>query len=181
MKKKILTRLKWLYYSIITSIISTKKVRPNTGNSFYIKTSNSHEFHRAATFNQKEPEMLTWINRLDQYGKESFVFWDIGANIGIYSLFTAMNYKNSKVYCFEPEANNFASLCNNIFLNNLDNVYPYMIGISDKSAFNELQISVMASGAGAASVETAYKYVNSETIFRQGIFTSSFNDLYHSF
>ena len=44
---------------------------------------------------------------------------DIGANIGIYSLYAAK--RGHKVVAFEPESQNFALLQRNISLNNLDN------------------------------------------------------------
>ena len=49
--------------------------------------------YRAKTFSTKEPETLDWI---DSFEKNS-VFWDVGANIGLYSLYAAK--KNHKTYC----------------------------------------------------------------------------------
>lgn len=175
---KIGNRIKWLLYSAIPFFISKIRVGRKSDSSFLITIKTSHEYNRAVTFYDKEPEMLEWLNSLPTYGLDKFVFWDIGANIGIYSLYTAMRYPDSKIYCFEPEANNFCSLCNNIYINKLSNVYPYQVGMSDKSAFTDLNISVMAAGAGAASVGSAYKFVSSAPLFRQGIYSTSLNDLY---
>ena len=52
---------------------------------------------RADTFSTKEPEILKWI---DEHGSESS-FWDIGANIGLYSLYYAKS-KPGSVISFEP-------------------------------------------------------------------------------
>jgi hypothetical protein len=41
---------------------------------------------RVRTFASKEPETLNWI---DQFKDES-IFWDVGANIGLYSIYSAL-------------------------------------------------------------------------------------------
>ena len=63
--------------------------------TFY--TPNRLSFYRADTFSTKEPETLSWI---DNFNSKSN-FWDIGANIGIYSCYAAKK-KNCNVYAFEP-------------------------------------------------------------------------------
>ena len=40
---------------------------------------------RAITFASKEPETLAWIETFEN----SSVFWDVGANIGLYSIYAA--------------------------------------------------------------------------------------------
>ncbi|MFN3144918.1 MAG: FkbM family methyltransferase [Paracoccaceae bacterium] len=60
----------------------------------------------------KEPETVDWIGRLDH----TDVFWDIGANVGGYSLLAAIEY-GAKVISFEPLASNFYALSQNIYLN----------------------------------------------------------------
>jgi FkbM family methyltransferase len=57
--------------------------------------------------------MLDWIN---EYG--GGVFFDIGANIGIYSLFYA-KVKGGNVYSFEPSVFNLRQLAKNISIINL--------------------------------------------------------------
>jgi FkbM family methyltransferase len=73
---------------------------------------------RAATIWTKEPETIAWIDSFDDNG----VFWDIGANIGIYSLYCAKKHQNMQIQAFEPMRNNFLRLWQNIFLNNYVNV-----------------------------------------------------------
>ena len=52
---------------------------------------------RANTFSTKEPETLEWLDKSESDG----VFFDIGANVGLYSLYYAAT-KKGKVYAFEP-------------------------------------------------------------------------------
>ena len=49
--------------------------------------------------------------------KEGAVIVDIGANVGFFSLFAASQYKNSKIYSYEPVGANFKQLEKNKNLN----------------------------------------------------------------
>lgn len=60
---------------------------------------------------RKEPETVKWLERLPK----DTVLWDIGANIGAYSLIAAK--LGLQVYAFEPHPHTFTSLCENIDLN----------------------------------------------------------------
>lgn len=64
---------------------------------------------------------------------------DIGANIGVYSIFAAL--KNAMVYSYEPESKNFKLLLENIRLNNFEkNIQPFCIGISGREEERELYL-----------------------------------------
>ena len=62
---------------------------------------------------KNEPETIEWI---EKFSPET-VFWDIGANVGIYSIYAGLNPK-LKIFSFEPAANNFHLLNHNIIINN---------------------------------------------------------------
>ena len=64
----------------------------------------------------KEPETIKWINTFDN----DSVFFDVGANIGIYTLYSAMT-RNNIVYAFEPHAASYKNLLDSINLNKLQN------------------------------------------------------------
>ena len=70
---------------------------------------------RINTFFEKEPETLDFIDNMKNNG----VFFDIGANTGIYSIYAGIQKSKLKVFAFEPSATNLALLSRNIFLNNL--------------------------------------------------------------
>jgi len=57
-------------------------VKTMHGNIKFVMYGDTSEF-RGRTFHVKEPETLAWIN---EFSPED-VFWDIGANIGCYSLY----------------------------------------------------------------------------------------------
>ena len=52
---------------------------------------------------------------------KNIIFWDIGANVGLYSIYAAIKFNNIKVYSFEPSTSNLRVLSRNISINNLYN------------------------------------------------------------
>ena len=69
---------------------------------------------RNQTYAKKEPETLSWIESFDK----GSVLWDIGANIGLYSLYAA-KVRNCNVVAFEPSVFCLEFLARNIWLNDL--------------------------------------------------------------
>ncbi len=66
----------------------------------------------------KEPETLEWIDSFDN--KSKIIFWDIGGNIGLYSIYAALKYPNIEVVTFEPSTSNLRVLSRNISINKLE-------------------------------------------------------------
>src|SRR3989344_5029290 len=65
--------------------------------------------------------------------KDGDVFFDIGANVGFYSLLAAeIIGKDGKVFSFEPLPENFKYLKKHIEINNYKNIFPFETAISDK-------------------------------------------------
>lgn len=75
--------------------------------------------YRVETFFTKEPDMLGWIDSFIK--KDNLIFWDIGANIGLYSIYNALKNKSSTTISFEPSTSNLRCLSRNIAINNLEN------------------------------------------------------------
>ena len=101
---------------------------------------------RADTFSSKEPETLEWIDEIPS----GAIFWDIGANIGLYSVYAAKKSK-CKVWAFEPSVFNLELLARNINLNNLTNdvcIVPF--ALSDQIGSSKLQLTTTEWG-GALS------------------------------
>lgn len=91
-----------------------------------------------------EPETLAWIRT---YIKPGEVLWDIGANVGPFSLFAAK--RGAKVYAFEPHAYTFAVLMRNVQINTLeDNIVPLWLALSDRTSLETF--FQRDSGAGHA-------------------------------
>ena len=85
---------------------------------------------RVDTFFTKEPETLKWIDSFDK--KKKIIFWDIGANIGLYSIYNSLKNKNSKTISFEPSTSNLRVLSRNISINNFKNINIMPIPLTNK-------------------------------------------------
>lgn len=70
---------------------------------------------RAKSTLTKEPGTISWIDGFERLSR----FWDIGANIGTFSIYAAV-IRCCEVTAFEPAAANFAALNRNIIANKLD-------------------------------------------------------------
>jgi len=89
---------------------------------------------RAQTALSKEPDTIRWI---DQFRPDD-ILWDIGANIGVFSIYAAM-LRGVGVLAFEPAADNYMFLCRNVAINELfDRVVPYCIAFSGTTALGVL-------------------------------------------
>ena len=73
---------------------------------------------RVDTYFSKEPETLKWIDSFQE--KENLIFWDIGANIGLYSIYNYLKHPKSTTIAFEPSSSNLRVLSRNISINNLE-------------------------------------------------------------
>lgn len=114
------------------------------GLSIVVGVSSETESYRAETYASKEPETLDW---LDANLRDGDVLYDVGANIGVYSLYAAKRKQSCRVYAFEPAAQNFARLLRNIKLNGLDNVIPCNMPLSDAQAFALFFVSDLEAGS----------------------------------
>lgn len=103
-------------------------------------------FHRASTLFSKEPETIAWI---DDFIEPGDVLYDVGANIGVFSLYASIT-KGCKTIAFEPSADNYAELCRNIWKNGLDSrVLAYNVALHDRFLASSLNISKMVPGRAA--------------------------------
>ena len=92
------------------------------------------EFNRCVKIFIKEPGTVDWI---DKNVKPGDIFYDIGANIGVFTILAASRTgKEGRVYAFEPHGANFARLIDNITANNLQQVvFPNNFALHDKEGF----------------------------------------------
>ena len=103
-------------------------------------------FGRVQSLYTKEPETLNWIDSFKPNNSEKIVFWDIGANIGLYSIYTAVKFKDIEIISFEPSTSNTRTLSRNISINNLENkISIFPLALTDKeniiAYFNETRFS----------------------------------------
>lgn len=68
------------------------------------------------------------------------VVWDIGANIGFYTLIAARLVGDGQVLAFEPLPGNLDAIRRNVALNSLSNVKLVDVALSDKEGMAQLEI-----------------------------------------
>ncbi|MCL6697304.1 FkbM family methyltransferase [Sphingomonas sp. NSE70-1] len=112
------------------------------GRTMRFATTGSSSVKRLRSLFSKEPITLAWIDSF----VEGETLFDIGANVGMYTIYAAIMRK-AGVYAFEPEALNFAELNKNIFLNGLHHqVLAYGLALSDVDKTDRLLLSDFGLG-----------------------------------
>ena len=82
---------------------------------------------------------LTHVWLIEEYKKENFeikpndVVIDVGAHIGLFTIYASQFCTNGKIYSFEPVPENYELLLENIKLNNLDYVTTFNQAISNSN------------------------------------------------
>jgi FkbM family methyltransferase len=100
----------------VNDVMSRFKEVEHNGLHMKFTVPNSVNVFRVESFSTKEPETLEWIDALP----EGCTLWDIGANVGLYSIYAAKKH-NCQVIAFEPSVFNLELLARNLFLNDLQN------------------------------------------------------------
>ena len=96
---------------------------------------------RALSLLTKQPGTIEWINSF----RPDSVFWDVGANVGVYSLYAARR-GHTKVVAFEPAAVNSFLLSANCEVNQLDSrVDCLLVGLGSEKAIARLEVSQFAA------------------------------------
>lgn len=135
------------------------------GNRFFsIRNMGFISRKRAETFYRKEPDTIGWI---DGFGPDSTMV-DIGANIGIYSLYAAKC--GHKVIAFEPQALNFACLTVNIMDNQLGGkIKAYPFCAHEKVTISDLNLLDGSTwGSANSSFERTLSSMGQEIKFYYG-------------
>lgn len=92
---------------------------------------------------RKEPETVEWI---EKFSSPDGVFYDVGANIGAYSLVAAAN--GMRVYAFEPAYPSFWKLNKNVSLNHFDErVDCFPIALSVETGISQFEYFDTAPGS----------------------------------
>lgn len=115
---------------------------------FYPK--NTTEYYRCVTYFTKEEGTIAWLK--NSLGNNE-VFFDIGANIGLYSLYAAKLGRGVKTYAFEPHKFTFVNLMENIAANDLmGEISPISIPLSDSTDASTMNYAHMDSGSSMSQL-----------------------------
>jgi FkbM family methyltransferase len=109
------------------------------------------EFNRCLKLLSKEPGTLDWIT---SEMKPGHVFFDVGANIGAYTIVAARQVApGGKVYAFEPHGPNFARLIDNITYNRLqDIVVPCSFALNNTDGYLNFNYESLVAGTSKSQL-----------------------------
>lgn len=101
---------------------------------------------RAEKMPNREPATLAWVETF----QPDDVFWDIGCNIGVFTLYASM-FSKCRVVAFDPLPFNYAGLSRNLALNGVtDRVQAFCCAISDTTCATTLFIPAVAYTPGGS-------------------------------
>ena len=152
---KLLRILDFRNYSKVWEETLQKYVDSSIGKKIYINKNKFIKFYcpntitsfRSKSFFLKEPETIQWMNK---FGGNKKVFYDIGSNVGLYSIYYSKKF-NSSTFSFEPSFKNLEILSRNIQLNSLSKlitIIPNAVSSKNKvSKFYQLNFTQGFSGA----------------------------------
>ncbi len=181
--KKVFLKIFFLSKPNFWSVIIANEVQklifsiPGEVKSKYLVT-NPLLLWRAKTFFEKEPETIQWIYSL----KHGEVFFDIGANVGMYSILAGL--KGLSVYSFEPESGNNYYLNRNIIINNLSGtIKAYQFAIGESESIGLLSLTDTQPGAAHTYFgdNAYYKQVHFPVVYEQGCFSTTLDNLVYKY
>ena len=134
-----------------SKINRTKRISIKNIN-FLLHTPTYLTNYRYRTFFSKEPETIEWIDNFEK----NRVFYDIGANVGLYSIYASI-CKNSKVFSFEPSFFNLELLARNIFSNNMNKkIVIVPLPLNDKISISNFELTSTDWGGALSTFEKGF-------------------------
>lgn len=96
-----------------------------------------------------EPEELEMVSRMCNYIGGEGNFFDIGANLGWYSLNICKQYPQMKCFAFEPIKETYLKMIKNLEINNIQNCEAYNFGFSNVNKEISFYFDIVATGASS--------------------------------
>jgi FkbM family methyltransferase len=142
-----------------------------------VQTRSEHARLRACA---KEPFTIAWLH--ERVGAAG-VLYDIGANVGAYSLVAALKPGSTvRVVAFEPSYGTVASLCENIVINRVDDrVTPLPVALSDCTGLKVFALRDRQPGAARHVLADGQAGDASDAAFQQPVMTLRLDDAVRMF
>lgn len=141
----------------IEKLVSVQVTAQHDGVSMQFLAPNALCVYRARSFSAKEPETLKWIDGF----KEPRVMWDIGANVGLYSVYAAKRHPGLKVFSFEPSFLNIELLARNVYVNHLsDRIAIIPLPLFENTAEDTFILQGLDRGGALSAFSVDYGYDN---------------------
>ncbi len=134
--------------ALVAEALVQRVTVPTPAGELLVECPSARALHDPQGFGQDEPETVAWIMGLP----EGATLWDIGANIGLYSLLAAR--RGLSVLAFEPSAASFAAMARNAEINGLDDrIAAYCLAFAETTALVTLHMASSAAGHSMHSIE----------------------------
>ena len=169
---KNLLRVKFANFFI--NFLITNIYDQNNEKIFTLRNFGGSTVSRGFSMFRTQPEIPKWIDTFD----ENSNFFDIGANIGLFSLYAAK--KKHSVVAIEPESLNFTCLNLNIKDNNLNkNIKAFPISLHNKFEISYLNLSTMKFGGSGSSFDRNFSDDQNsfQPTYQQGSISCTFDYL----
>ena len=114
---------------------------------------------------------LTHVWMIQEYSNSDFeindsdVVIDIGAHIGLFTLFASQFCKRGKIFCFEPIKENYELLVENINSNKIKNIIPFNLAVSKVSGSVKIFLNDDYSGHSMFLETNDFVIVKSKSLF----------------
>src|SRR4051812_31895921 len=126
----------------------------------------------------KEPDLVEWI---ETHFKAGEVFFDVGANVGAYSLVaTKFLDGDLRTFSFEPSFVTFGQLCRNIQLNGCaSSITPLQLALAEQTGLEVLNYNNLDPGGALHALGPCIDYKGDafEPVFRQPVIAFRMDDL----
>lgn len=150
-RRTIAWRSSALRWRLVRLVAGRHQVR-SRGLWFTLQDDNWITHYRWRTYDTKEPETLDW---LDQVVRDGDLIFDVGANIGVYTVYAALRHPGSRVVAFEPEYANLHLLRDNVIANGLtDRIDVYALALADAEGLTRVHVQDLTPGAALHTVST---------------------------
>lgn len=144
------------FFLVLKELIEEKsydKIKVNNKDIFFFCPNDLISW-RIQTFYTKEPETLEWIDSFNYNENKKIIFWDIGANIGLYSIYAAIKWKNINIHSFEPSSSNLRILSRNVSINDFHNkifINPIALNDANQNKFQLMNETTFLEGSALHS------------------------------
>ena len=141
-----------------------------------LRTGHGRLLWRAKTIETEEPLMIRWLATFS----DNDCFYDVGANIGSYSIIAAK--KGANVFSFEAEINNLQLLYENVFLNSVtEKVFPIHIALHDETSVQTFFVRSFSKGDALHSISRPSIYIDNFKGFKISTLSMRLDDIIDTF
>lgn len=124
------------FFDLLKKVERTARLDYEKFQELFLTLDSATTLHYRVTSAKREPSTVTWIESL----APDAVFFDIGANVGAYSLIAASQKNVVRAFAFEPHYANFHSLKRNISINGFgEKIVALNIALSHASGLGPFQ------------------------------------------